>query len=217
MVRPVERSPGGEAPEGNRRRRDRHRRGDRGERGERAERDPNRAPAPVEATGALTADAERISGPESARESSRAAADAAAPELDLAPQSGATQPHRDEARVPREQERIAESEQQPVESQHIAPALRSEAPVQPAQPQEQQRPAEAARPARPVVDVPPITSTLPPDSGLEIVETRFKPTPEPEPEPVPAGPRRVRPPRVEVTEEPLQIVETRKSEQPRAG
>jgi hypothetical protein len=59
--------------------------------------------------------------------------------------------------------------------------------------------------------------TLPPDSGLEIVETRFKAAPEPDPEPVPAGPRRVRPPRVEVVEEPLQIVETRKGEQPPAG
>ena len=40
--------------------------------------------------------------------------------------------------------------------------------------------------------------------------------PEPEPAP-PAGPRRVRPPRVVIAEEPLQIVETHKEGQPPAG
>jgi hypothetical protein len=70
---------------------------------------------------------------------------------------------------------------------------------------------------RPVVDVPPISSTLPADSGLEIVETKFRPAPEAEPEAVPAGPRRVRPPRVAIPDEPLQIVETRKGDQPPAG
>ena len=70
---------------------------------------------------------------------------------------------------------------------------------------------------RPPIDLPPITSTLPPDSGLEIVETRLKPTPLPEPEANSAGPRRVRPPRVAVPEEPLEIVETRKGEQSPAG
>ncbi len=70
---------------------------------------------------------------------------------------------------------------------------------------------------QPVV-IPPIAPTLPPDSNLELVETRFKPVPAPEAEPErPAGPRRVRPPRVEVVEEPLQIVETRKDERPPAG
>jgi hypothetical protein len=60
--------------------------------------------------------------------------------------------------------------------------------------------------------------TLPADSNLELVETRFKAVAVPESEPErPAGPRRVRPPRVEVVEEPLQIVETRRDEQPPAG
>jgi len=67
------------------------------------------------------------------------------------------------------------------------------------------------------MDVPPISATLPPDSGLEIVETRFKPAPEPETEAVPAGRQRARPPRVQVADEPLQIVETRKDTQPPAG
>jgi hypothetical protein len=65
------------------------------------------------------------------------------------------------------------------------------------------------------VAVPPIALALPPDSNLELVETRFKPVPLPEAESErPAGPRRVRPPRVDVAEEPLQIVETRKDERP---
>jgi hypothetical protein len=59
--------------------------------------------------------------------------------------------------------------------------------------------------------------TLPADSGLELVETRSKPMPMAEPDPAPAGPRRVRPPRVVIAEEPLQIVETHKEGQPPAG
>jgi hypothetical protein len=56
--------------------------------------------------------------------------------------------------------------------------------------------------------------TLPPESGLELVETRFKAVPMAEAEDSPPGPRRVRPPRVQVAEEPLQIVETRKEPPP---
>ena len=93
-------------------------------------------------------------------------------------------------------------------------------PVEPQRVAASEPPVESVRPAEikhPVVDVPPISSTLPADSGLEIVETRFKVAPESEPEPDPAGPRRVRPPRVAIPDEPLQIVETRKDEQPPAG
>ena len=161
----------------------------------------------------MTAEVDRTPIPEVAHELPHVAAPAVAPELDIAMQSGVAQPRRDEARTPRDTERIAESAQS-MELQHGMAAPRSETPAQPAETSEQQRPAEAARTPRPVVDVPPITSTLPPDSGLEIVETRFKPAPEPEPEPVPAGPRRVRPPRVTIPDEPLQIVETRKDAAP---
>jgi hypothetical protein len=60
--------------------------------------------------------------------------------------------------------------------------------------------------------------TLPPESGLELVETRFKPVPMPEEEPPrPAGPRRVRPPKAEMPDEPLQMVETHKDQQPPAS
>jgi hypothetical protein len=61
---------------------------------------------------------------------------------------------------------------------------------------------------------------LPSDSGLELVETRSKGAvaPQPEPEPAaPAGPRRARPPRVVIQDEPLQIIETRKEGPPPAG
>ncbi len=66
--------------------------------------------------------------------------------------------------------------------------------------------------------LPPVSMSLPADSGLELVETRSKGTfvPEPEAE-APAGPRRVRPPRVVIPDEPLQIVETRKEGPPPAG
>jgi hypothetical protein len=73
--------------------------------------------------------------------------------------------------------------------------------------------AAAAR-ARP--DLPPVTMALPPDSGLELVETRHHPAPAPEPEAVTSGPRRVRPPRPTIADEPLQIVETRKDAPPPA-
>ena len=82
-------------------------------------------------------------------------------------------------------------------------------------------PVGISRPAvtpLPVVTVPPVSLALPPDSPLELVETRFGSAPTTEPEAVrPAGPRRPRPPRIEVAEEPLQIVETRKDAQPPAS
>jgi hypothetical protein len=71
---------------------------------------------------------------------------------------------------------------------------------------------------RPIEAAPPMSMTLPADSGLEMIETRSKGTSMPEPDIAPpAGPRRVRPPRVVVAEEPLQIVETRKDSSPPPG
>jgi hypothetical protein len=58
-----------------------------------------------------------------------------------------------------------------------------------------------------------ITSTLPPDSGLELVETRFS-APPPADEIEAPRPKRVRPPRVEIPSEPLEIIETRKESSP---
>ena len=79
-------------------------------------------------------------------------------------------------------------------------------------------PRPTAKPPRPIEALPPVSMSLPADSGLELVETRSKGTFVPEPEaPAPAGPRRVRPPRVVIEDEPLQIVETRKEGPPPAG
>jgi len=61
-----------------------------------------------------------------------------------------------------------------------------------------------------VPPVPPIALTLPPDSSLVLVETSSRP-PAPVIEAVEAPrPKRVRPPRVEIASEPLEIIETRK-------
>jgi len=83
------------------------------------------------------------------------------------------------------------------------------------------KPEPASRPVvtpRPIPELPPVSLTLPPESGLELVETRFKPAPIPEEvAPRPAGSRRVRPPKAESTDEPLQMVETHKEQQPPAS
>ena len=138
---------------------------------------------------------------------------AEAPTFDTAAHSEEPRRDREESRPLQDTNRIAEPAQF-IEPERTAPPPRVEVAAPQERPIERQRPVEVARP---VVDVPPITSTLPPDSGLEIVETRFKPAPEPEPEALPAGRQRVRPTRVEIAEEPLQIVETRKGEQPPAS
>jgi hypothetical protein len=59
------------------------------------------------------------------------------------------------------------------------------------------------------LDLPPVSLTLPPGSGLELVETRHVQPVVAEPEEGASRPRRVRPQRVQMTEEPLQMVETR--------
>jgi ribonuclease E len=72
--------------------------------------------------------------------------------------------------------------------------------------------ATASHPARePAVDEQPLPSlTLPADSDLVLVETRFPGQPVAEPEPEIKRPPRVRPARTVIAEEPLQMVETRK-------
>jgi hypothetical protein len=103
----------------------------------------------------------------------------------------------------------------PVEIERVVAPVAAPAAVAP-EPIVQPRPA--APPPRPVEALPRVSITLPADSSLELVETRSKATLMPEPEPaMPAGPRRVRPPRVVIAEEPLQIVETHKEGQPPAG
>lgn len=70
-----------------------------------------------------------------------------------------------------------------------------------------QGPSAPARP-RNLPDIPPVQLTLSADSGLELVETRHSaPTLTADPET--PRPKRVRPPRAVLAEEPLQMVETR--------
>jgi ribonuclease E len=70
------------------------------------------------------------------------------------------------------------------------------------------RSSVTVRPAAPP-ELPKISRELPPDSNLVLVETAHHPVPAPASEQGESPrPRRVRPPRVEVKEEPLQLVET---------
>jgi hypothetical protein len=74
--------------------------------------------------------------------------------------------------------------------------------------------AAASSASRVMADLPPVSMELPAGSDLQLVETvRRSPTAEREMAEPPA-PRRVRPPRVEIAEEPLQIIETRKEQPP---
>ena len=98
-----------------------------------------------------------------------------------------------------------------VEVEPVAPAP----PVQARPPREHAAEAPAVAVARLIPDLPPVVLSLPPDSGLVLVETSHRDTAAAEPEPqLPSGPRRARKPRVPVPEEPLQIVETRKEQPP---
>jgi len=96
------------------------------------------------------------------------------------------------------------------------PAPVAPAPVVPAAPVV--RPAPVAPAPRPVMaPLPPVALTLPPDSGLVLVETSH-PAPSPaDDESSAPRPKRVRPPRVEIASEPLEIIETRKDSAPPAN
>jgi len=72
-------------------------------------------------------------------------------------------------------------------------------------------PSARVSPPRPL---PAVALTLPADSGLELVETRFNAAPPRDETPEPPRPKRVRPPRVEIASEPLEIIETTKGSQP---
>ncbi len=124
-----------------------------------------------------------------------------------------------EQREPREQRPARDATEMPV--QHAAPdapqvsapvtaPLFEDAPVAVAP--VEAKPVEVARAPSPPPA--PIALTLPADSGLELVETRFSaPTPADDAADAPR-PKRVRPPRVEAASEPLEIIETRKDSPP---
>jgi ribonuclease E len=101
----------------------------------------------------------------------------------------------------------------------VAPAALPELPKVPVAETIQPAPA-AVEPHREPVPVAsavppaPVAPVLPADSGLELVETRFAAAPVVDD--APPAPRRVRPPRVVVDDEPLQFVETRTGQSPPA-
>jgi ribonuclease E len=182
MTRGVEHA-GREGGEGNRRRRDRHRRGDRGERHDRS------GPQGGE--------------PGSDRADAPAAAAGLAPMVDVTHLAPAEAPPQ-----PPSVQRAIEPERVPSPSAEDTVIL---IPPRASPPEVIPTPPAVTPPARPTETLPPVSMSLPADSGLEMIETRSKGTTMPEPETAPApGPRRVRPPRVVVSDEPLQIVETRK-------
>ncbi|HEY1329231.1 MAG TPA: Rne/Rng family ribonuclease [Casimicrobiaceae bacterium] len=77
-----------------------------------------------------------------------------------------------------------------------------------------QRPQEAPRVTPQDVEIPPIALTLPAGSGLELVETTHRVEMDALEEEEAPKPRRARPPRVELPNEPLELVETRKDAAP---
>jgi hypothetical protein len=103
------------------------------------------------------------------------------------------------------------------EPSEVDTVMRAVATPRPPEPEITMPPRPAQPQPRPVAALPPVSMSLPADSGLELVETRSKATLMSESEPASEGPRRVRPARPVIVEEPLQIIETRKENSPPAG
>ena len=78
--------------------------------------------------------------------------------------------------------------------------------------------AEESATPRNLPEIPPVTDTLPANSDLVRVETRHavSATPEDEAAAQSSRPKRMRPPRVEMANEPLEMVETHKDATPPA-
>jgi ribonuclease E len=87
-------------------------------------------------------------------------------------------------------------------SKYVAAAIDQPAPIAP-----------AAVPHN-APDIPRVALELPADSGLVLVETTHTQTTATQPEPAAPHPHRVRPPRVEIKDEPLEMVETARKEEP---
>jgi ribonuclease E len=210
-VGPPQGGPGAEAREGNRRRRGRRGRGG-------ADR-PERAGEAGEG---------QVAGEDGVPNVAEAVSMVAASEFALAPDQP---PIAKEPRAPREprppreareqraprppREPIASSTEVPAAAaQPVAalPAPKETEPVPTPVAAERTEPARAA--SRPTPVIPPVPLILPPDSGLELVETRHK-APAPVDElPEAPRPKRVRPPRIDAPSEPLEIIETRKDATP---
>jgi ribonuclease E len=219
---PPQAGPAGDARDGSRRRRGRRGRG--GERGEPGAEGADNRVAP-NGGDALTSSGDVIE--------MQGEAGVAAPAREPRPPKPPREPREPRGeREPREgrEPREAREPREPRESRtprEAAPAAAPAAPVAeftpPPAPAEfvapvvQERPAPPPPPPRPAMpDLPPIALTLPPDSGLVLVETSNRAAAPVVEEPEAPRPKRVRPPRVEIVSEPLEIIETRK-EPPAAG
>ncbi len=192
-------TPGAEGDDGNRGRRDRRRRGNRGDR-PRSEGGDEGAPAEA---GAST------SGDNDAASQSPPAEHANATEAAPMPARVAHPAPAAEAAVPAAPVEVAPA---PTPAPMVREAA-AEAPVAAPAPVAPPKRERASAPTA-VPEVPPVTLALPPDSGLVLVETSRRAPPAVAPEPEQSGPRRTRRPRVQVADEPLQIVETRKESPP---
>jgi hypothetical protein len=73
--------------------------------------------------------------------------------------------------------------------------------------------AEPVHAESPMIELPTVSLTLPAGSDLVMVETTHHDV-QPEPQTETPRPRRVRPPRVQLTSEPLELVETRSDASP---
>jgi hypothetical protein len=104
--------------------------------------------------------------------------------------------------APAEAERPALPEEAPVLTMAMPPQVAAAPTLTPA-------PTPVTEPAHHAPELPKISLELPPDSGLVLVETIHQSAAAPMPEEAEVvRPRRVRPPRVAVTDGPLQLVET---------
>lgn len=161
-----------------------------------------------------------VDGDRAVPTASGAAAASSASDALLESDASATKPH-EPAPLP-----VIEAASVPPE-----PATRNQTPeptpawIEPAHetaPVAEPKPAElfAPKPERevrppPILEIPPVQLTLPADSGLVLVETagdRARAMPMDEPES--PRPKRVRPPRIEIPSEPLEMVETSKEAPP---
>jgi len=214
---PPQNEAGGEAREGNRRRRGRRGRG-----GDR----PEGAAGPGDNGAVQDEHAPKVGDALSMADTSEAGASDSLPQAQEARAPREPRPSREprqpreqrEPRAPREQPEPPAAQVSPVpqDPPHAATASLFDEASAPSAPVARARPADMVK-AAPPQPLPPIALTLPPESGLELVETRFTAPATFNEAPEPPRPKRVRPPRVEIPSEPLEIVETAKGAVPPAN
>jgi ribonuclease E len=104
------------------------------------------------------------------------------------------------------------SEPVPASSDVVPVRERETAVIETIEPEPGRQEATSISAAADQIALAPASLTLPVDSDLVLVETRFAAAPAEDVEALPQRPRRVRPPRVTIADEPLQMVETHKQD-----